>query len=167
MVGINNPTGVRQAASGKESLKIPYNTFNGLVLDRTVQRLTFSIVGDREVYIMLNFLYWFSSLIITIIFSYVTYKFVKKIKNTKIHQSADVMEDVKGANFKLLDGEDFQIINMEIIQNSKVMQRVSGLSFEASGTQSAELINIKIKQPGVEVIISDDPNVKVEINKQI
>ncbi len=115
---------------------------------------------------MLDFFYWFSSLVMTIILSYVAYKFVKKIKNTKIHQSAEIMKDIKGADFQLRDGEDLKIKNMEITQDAKVMQNVIGLSFKASGTQSAQLKNIRITQPGGEIIISDDPNGKVEINKR-
>jgi hypothetical protein len=114
---------------------------------------------------MLNFIYWITGIIATFISGYVAYKIMKKIKNIKIQQKAEKMENIKGAEFKLEDGEDIHIKNFDINQEAKQMSNVTGLSFEANGKQSARLQGVKIKQPNAEVIISNDPNVKVEINK--
>lgn len=91
---------------------------------------------------------------------------MKKIQNVRIHQKSEKMEGVKGAEFELKDGEDLHIKDMEITQGAKDMKNVTGLSFGASGQQSARLQGVRIKQPGAEVVISDDPNVRIEINKQ-
>lgn len=89
-----------------------------------------------------------------------------KIKGTRIHQSADELTNVTGAEFQLTDGKDLHIKDLEIIQDAEKMNGVTGLKFQASGNQSARLQGIHIKQPGVEIKISDDPNVRVEINKR-
>lgn len=116
---------------------------------------------------MENFIYWFTSISATFIAGYITYRHMNKIKNVKINQTAEEMEDIQGAKFQLRDGEDTHIKDMEIFQDAKKMKNVSGLLFETSGKQSARLQDVRIKQRDSEVIISDDPNVRVEINKQI
>lgn len=115
---------------------------------------------------MSDFLYWLSGILVTIIIAYITFKYVKKVEKTKIQQSADVMDEVRGAAFNLRDGEDLHIKDMEITQDARVMKNVIGMSFDAEGRQSARLQGVTIKQPGMEVKISDDPNVTVVINKQ-
>lgn len=115
---------------------------------------------------MLNFIYWFTAIIMTFVAGYITYKHMKKIKDVSIRQQAEKMENTKGANFKLTNGDDLHIKNMEISQEAQQMQGVTGLSFEVEGKQSARLQGVTVKQPGSEVVISDNPDVKVEINKQ-
>jgi hypothetical protein len=91
---------------------------------------------------------------------------MRKIHNIKIQQGGEKLEDVKGADFNLKDGEDIYIKKMEISQKAKEMKKVTGLSFNVDGKQSARLQGVKIEQPNARVIISDDPNVQVIINKQ-
>ena len=62
---------------------------------------------------MLKFIYWFTGIIATFVVGYIAYKYMKKIKNTRIHQKAEKMEDIKGAEFKLDDGEDLHIKKKE------------------------------------------------------
>lgn len=115
---------------------------------------------------MMDFIYWITGIIIAIILSYVTYKKVKKINDVKIQQEAEKLEDIKGADFQLKDGEDIHIKGMEISQKAKEMKNVTGLSFNAEGKQSARLQGVKIEQPNAQMTISDDPSVQVTINKQ-
>lgn len=115
---------------------------------------------------MLTFIYWITGIAATIIFSYVTYKRMKKIQNVKIQQSGEKLKDVTGADFQLTDGEDLHIEDMEISQDAEQLENVVGLSFKAEGKQSARLQGVEIKQPGAKVVISNDPDAKVVINKQ-
>lgn len=92
---------------------------------------------------------------------------MKKIKDTKIVQSAEEMENIKGAKFDLKDGEDLLIENLDIEQSASRMKNTTGLEFNASGKQSARLKGVHVKTPYAEIKISGDPNVKVEINKQM
>lgn len=114
----------------------------------------------------INFFYWASGIIITIIFSYITFKFMNKIKDIKIEQKSRKMKDVTGVNLKLSDGENIHIKNMTISQVTEEMQNVKGLDIKVSGKQSARLQGVEIKQPNATFKISDDPNVQVIINKQ-
>jgi hypothetical protein len=115
---------------------------------------------------MLDFIYWITSIIIPLIVGGIAFKNMNKLKNIKIKQEAERLESVVGAEFNLQNGENIHIKNMDIEQNALAMNNVKGLSFMASGTQSARLQGVRIKQPYSEIIISDDPNVFVEINKQ-
>lgn len=116
---------------------------------------------------MLNFIYWITGIVITIIFSYKAYRYIhmKQINNVKIQQNGEKLTDVTGADFKLTNGDDLHIENMKISQNAKEMKNVTGLSFRAEGKQSVRLQGIEVKQPGAKIVISDNPNVKVIINK--
>lgn len=111
---------------------------------------------------MLDFFYWLSGIVINFLTGK---KKAQEIKNVKVHQTAESMSSVRGIEMKLTEGEDVHVKNMEIVQDAQHMQGVKGLSIKASGKQSARLQGVHIKQPHGEVIISDDPNVKVEINK--
>lgn len=115
---------------------------------------------------MRDFIYWATGIIATFVVSYLTYKHMKKIKNIHINQEAEKMANVKGADFELMEGEDLYIKDMAINQEAQEMRNVTGLSFEVKGKQSARLQGVTVKQPGSEVVISDNPDVKVEINKQ-
>ncbi len=115
---------------------------------------------------MLNFFYWISGIVVATILTFLTVKFtMNKIKNVKVHQTGKELDNVQGVNLELTDGEDIHLQDTEIVQNAEQMKNVTGLSIKASGKQSARLQGIHIKQPNAEVIISNDPNVKVEINK--
>ena len=115
---------------------------------------------------MLNFFYWVSGILVTIIFSYIAFKYMSKIKNIKIHQKAEKMTDVTGVDVELRDGENVHVKNMDIKQEAQKMDNVKGLSIKAGGKQSMRLQGVDIEQPGVSVKISDDPNVNVTINRQ-
>lgn len=91
---------------------------------------------------------------------------MNKIKNVKIHQKGEKMNNVTGADFELGDGKNIHVKNMDIKQESQQMNGVTGLSVKATGKQSMRLQGVSIEQPGVSVKISDDPNVSVTINKQ-
>jgi hypothetical protein len=91
---------------------------------------------------------------------------MNKIRNVKIQQKSAEMSDVTGAKIKLEDGENIHIKDMDISQNADSMQNVTGLSIEAKGKQSAHLQGVQIKQPNASIVISDDPNIEVTINKQ-
>ena len=114
---------------------------------------------------LLNTIYLILSIVVLILGYFTVKKFMNKIENIKINQKAEKLIDVKGVDFKLANGEDIHIKNMDISQEAGEMRNVSGLSFNVEGQQSARLQGVKIRQPGVEITISDDPNVKVEINK--
>ncbi len=118
------------------------------------------------VFDLTNFFYWASGILVTIFFSYKGFKFMKTIKNTKINQNAKILKDSKGIDLQLVDGEDLHIQDMEINQNAETMDGVTGLSVTVSGKQAARLQGLRVKQPQAEIIISDDPNVNVTINKQ-
>ena len=90
---------------------------------------------------------------------------MKKINGVQIKQVSEKMSGVVGADFELSDGEDLHIQNMSIVQDAKDMKDTTGLSFKVAGNQSARLQGVYIKQPGAEVRIYDDPNLKIEINK--
>ena len=92
---------------------------------------------------------------------------MKKLKNIKVHQAGKELSNVQGVNLELTDGEDIHVKDMEILQNAEQMKNVTGLSIKASGKQSARLQGVHVKQPNAEIIISNDPNVKVEINKSL
>lgn len=115
---------------------------------------------------MLNFFYWASGILVTIILSYVTFKYMNKIKNVKIHQKGERLTDVTGVDVELGDGENIHVKNMDIKQEARQMNNVTGLSVKAAGKQSLRLQGVNIEQPGVSVKISDDPNVNVTINNQ-
>ena len=91
---------------------------------------------------------------------------MKYIKNVKIQQNAEKLEDIKGAEFRLTNSDDLHIKNMEISQNAKEMKNVTGLSFITEGNQSARIQGVKIEQPGAKIIFSDNPDIKITINKQ-
>ena len=88
------------------------------------------------------------------------------MKKIRIQQDADSLKDVNGIDVQLTEGEPVHIEDVKISQNAQTMQNVTGLKVTATGSQSASLSGVHIMQPGAEIRISDDPNVKVEINKQ-
>lgn len=115
---------------------------------------------------MLDFIYWASGIIIPILLGYGFYRYMRKVEDVDIQQQGEKMDGVKGADFQLTDGDDLHIKNMRISQSATEMKNVTGLSFKVDGKQSARLQGVEIEQPHAQVIISDDPNVRVEINKQ-
>lgn len=111
-------------------------------------------------------IYWIIKIVLAVITCYLTYKIVTKIQNVKIDQKAEIMEDVKGVDITLGNGEDLHIKDMGIRQDARQMKNVTGLSVEAEGTQSARLQGVRIKHPEGEFFISNDPSLKFEINNQ-
>ena len=90
-----------------------------------------------------------------------------KMEKIKIDQRADEMKNTTGMDVKLTEGEDILLKDIQITQEAQKMDNVKGLSLQANGTQSARLQGIHVKQGNTEVKISDDPNIRVEFNKQV
>jgi hypothetical protein len=119
---------------------------------------------------MSDFIYWATSIVATILVGLWGYRRMNKIKNVRINQQAEEMEDVTGADVELGDGENLHIQDVDVRQGAESMKNVTGMSFKAKDKQSARLQGVRIVQENAggrsEVVISDDPNVRVEINKQ-
>lgn len=85
-----------------------------------------------------------------------------EIKNVKIKQTGNQLENTEGMDVNLGNGEKFKIKNIDIRQQAKIMKNTTGMRIDASGKQEAELENIGIKTPLGSVAISKGAT----INKQ-
>ena len=105
--------------------------------------------------------------IIQIIISIINWPFKKaksimKIEKVKIKQIGKQLDNVKGIDVDLEDGEKMHFKDVEVEQKADSMKDSSGIKFKISGKQEAELENINIKSPIGTVKISKG----VTINKQ-
>lgn len=115
---------------------------------------------------MLTFFYWITGIVATIIVGFYVYKGVMKMKNIKIKQKAKHLEDVKGAKFELNNDRDIHVENLDIEQDSETIKNVIGLEVKTVGKQSMRLQDANFEQQGSTIKITDDPDIKVTINKQ-
>jgi len=104
--------------------------------------------------------------IVQIIASIISWPFKKlksamKIENINIKQAANQLDDVKGLDVDLENGEKMKLKNINIEQQADSMKDSVGMKIKASGKQEAELENIDIKSPIGTVKISKG----VTINK--
>lgn len=112
---------------------------------------------------IINFIINIVSIITSIInWPFRKIKSVMKIKNIKIKQVASQLDDVKGLDVDLENGEKVELKNINIEQQADYMKNSFGMRIKASGKQEAELENIDIKTPIGTVKISKG----VTINKQ-
>jgi len=72
---------------------------------------------------------------------------IMEIANIKIKQIGDSLEDVKGIDVNLNEGEKLKLEKIDIIQEARLMKNTTGLEFGVSGKQEAELKEIKIETP--------------------
>lgn len=115
----------------------------------------------------LEFFYWISGILLSVFLAYKGYKaMTKKIENVRVDQKGTKLTDVTGVDLELKDGDDIHVSDMAISQQAQEMTGVTGLSVKVSGKQSARLQGVTVEQPQTKVVISDDPNVEVGVNKQ-
>ena len=105
--------------------------------------------------------------IIKIITSIISWPFKKlksvmEIKNIKITQVASRLNNVKGLDVSLENGEKMRLKNINIEQQADSIKNSVGMEIKASGKQEAELENLNIKTPIGTVKISKG----ITINKQ-
>ncbi len=86
-----------------------------------------------------------------------------EIKNIKITQEAKHLQDVKGMDVNLRNGEKILMKNVSIEQKAETLLNTTGMKVDIVGKQEAELENIDIQSPIGSVKISKG----VTLNKQI
>ena len=85
-----------------------------------------------------------------------------EINNVKIKQTGNQIENIKGMDVNLDNGEKLKIKNIDIEQQAEIMKNTTGMKISTFGKQEAELENVRVKTPIGSVNISKG----VTVNKQ-
>ncbi|MBU4453005.1 hypothetical protein KKH24_02000, partial [Patescibacteria group bacterium] len=72
---------------------------------------------------------------------------IMEIKNIKITQEAKHLQDVKGMDVNLRNGEKILMKNVSIEQKAETLLNTTGMKVDIVGKQEAELENIDIQSP--------------------